>query len=997
MADTVTDNQPEPQPPTDAATNNFGDLLAQLLQSLPAEASRLFLMSLSGLSPSESGELCRYVDQLRDEKQFRVIKAMAESTTDGKKKFILSLRKKFEVQQAKLAEVQAQEEQNMESHLKRKQALNAASRVKMLNGGANKFHSFNATVGPDGKETDGHKVAAQHLAGMPNADGVVVGRSLSSSSVIISKEDISQVGRLLSNSHITDSEMNLRELEINKKGFAAGGNSNPTFSSQDDDVSAAKRERPQSSRTLVEGEQKPTQRTRSAAGTPVSGNGNNAENSNSNGESMEDPEAPTTKRWTKSQDAALRESVRIHGEKNWKAIAELVPGRNHAQCLQRWRKVLKPGLVKGHWSFEEDQVLEYLVTQGCNNWGQIAERIPGRTPKQCRERWKNHLDPAINKGPYTEEEDSVILTAQARLGNKWSQIAQLLKGRTEDSQQSRGVLMTHSPGGDPSMYATAAYAQQPYGAPQYEGQDYSANPGYDPRCLDDITRVAIVAISLLPINESHVRMADAQTLDLFDGLPLDYNFLENTDASNDGNANNVSNTFVAPDDQMLLDSDVPGSSPTNMMALSQTEKEDLLTPLSFSFNPNATGATTGPAYRVAPQHKHKRVRSNPDVLQGFGMANMAPSVITRPVMGGTGMSYPPQHNMLPIGPVQVDPPTNLMGLSGTGAPQGTQESFQEMDEFLQELSWSEITPDQQQQQQQQMQAANAGMTEGSSPSGGASFVAYRSQRIQEGVNELKMKRKRPVNHHSRHHSNPVDLLHNLDQFRILAQQTKQQQQPQQQNMNPNQGYPNPFANFQDPTVFPAPPQPNMQPNMQQYQFQVPPQIASGAVHSLHARRSSLGSNLPPRATARRRGANRSSGLSMDMSQMNLGFLSVPEEPSTVDLNSHRSPPRRSASINAALSASKKLSVDDANRKLYKCGRCGQPKVGHICTMPDQRNNWTQVDLEVTKGLKVMRVNCHIMPVKGKWVSQCDDHEPPQLAVKCEVKSEEEVEAEPLGL
>ncbi|OWZ23010.1 Myb-like DNA-binding protein [Phytophthora megakarya] len=595
MADTATDNQPEPAPPTDATSaDNFGDLLAQLLQSLPAEASRLFLMALSGLSPSESAELCRYVDQLRDEKQFRVIKAMAESTVDGKKKFILNLRKKFLVQQAKLAEVQAQEEQNMEDHLKRKQALNAASRVKMLNGGANKFHSFNAVVGPDGKETDGHKLTAQHLAGMPNADGVVVGRSLSSSSVVISKEDISQVGRLLSNSHIADSEMNLRELEINKKGFIPGDNS-PRSSTQDDEVSAAKRDRPQSSRTLVEGEQKPTQRTRSDSGTLMT-NSENSENANGNTEPVEDPEAPTTKRWTKNQDAALRESVRIHGEKNWKAIAELVPGRNHAQCLQRWRKVLKPGLVKGHWSFEEDQVLEYLVTQGCNNWGQIAERIPGRTPKQCRERWKNHLDPAINKGPYTEEEDSVILTAQARLGNKWSQIAQLLKGRTEDSvkirwkslkqnpskaaashaqhkknqqqaqaaaaqqaamgynnsalmrqrqlqllqqqqhlqahnaeaaqqldqqqqmqqmrlheklmqqqaqmqqgqhishvamltedlkaepyQQNRAMLMGHSPGGDPNLYAAAAYAQQQYAPPQqYEGQDY-ANNGYDPR------------------------------------------------------------------------------------------------------------------------------------------------------------------------------------------------------------------------------------------------------------------------------------------------------------------------------------------------------------------------------------------------------------------------------------------------------------------------------------------------------------------------------------
>ncbi|KAE9335785.1 hypothetical protein PF008_g13321 [Phytophthora fragariae] len=505
-------------------------------------------------------------------------------------------------------------------------------------------------------------------------------------------------------------------------------------------------------------------------------------------------------------------------------------------------------------------------------------------------------------------------------------------------------------------------------------------------------------------------MADAQTMDLFDGLPLDYNFLEGGDAPADGSMNanaapvSSGGGFVAPDDQMLLDSDVPGSSPTNMMA-PKSEGEDLLTPLTFSFNPNGAAAV-GPNYRVAPQHKHKRVRSNPDVLQGFGMANMAPSVITPPVMGSNGMGYHQQHHMMPIGPVQVESQASPMPFGGTATPQG--ESFQEMDEFLKELSWSELNPEQQQQQQQQMPVVSAAAMAGNGvPVGGASPVAYRSQRIQEGVNELKMKRKRPVNHHSRHHSNPVDLLHNLDQFRLLAQQTKQQQQvqqlqqqqvPQQQNMNPNQGYPNPFASFQDPTVFPPPPQPNMQPNMQQFQFQVPPQIASGAAHSLHARRSSLGSNLPPRAAARRRGANRSSGLSVDMSQMNLGFLSVPEEPSMADLNPHRSPPRRSASTSASSSGSKKTSFDDANRKLYKCGRCGQPKVGHICTMPDQRNNWTQADLEVTKGLKVVRINCHIMPVKSKWVAQCDDHEPPQLSAKGgDVKREEEVEAEPLGL
>lgn len=103
--------------------DNFGDLLAQLLRSLPTEASTLFIKSLSGLSTLESGELCAYVAQLKPEKQFRVIRAMAESTLDGKKKFLDNLRHKFALQREKESELQAQGEREMEEHMKRKQAL----------------------------------------------------------------------------------------------------------------------------------------------------------------------------------------------------------------------------------------------------------------------------------------------------------------------------------------------------------------------------------------------------------------------------------------------------------------------------------------------------------------------------------------------------------------------------------------------------------------------------------------------------------------------------------------------------------------------------------------------------------------------------------------------------------------------------------------------------------------------------------------------------------
>ncbi|ETL82578.1 hypothetical protein L917_17274 [Phytophthora nicotianae] len=148
-------------------------------------------------------------------------------------------------------------------------------------------------------------------------------------------------------------------------------------------------------------------------------------------------EKSNPRRWSKHEDESLRLAVERSGERNWKAIADQVPGRNHTQCLQRWTKVLKPGLIKGHWTPEEDAKLRELVAEGKKNWGQVASLIPGRTSKQCRERWCNHLDPNINKGSYTEDEDKIIVEMQAKLGNRWSIIAQQLKGRTEDAVKIR--------------------------------------------------------------------------------------------------------------------------------------------------------------------------------------------------------------------------------------------------------------------------------------------------------------------------------------------------------------------------------------------------------------------------------------------------------------------------------------------------------------------------------------------------------------------------------
>ena len=144
------------------------------------------------------------------------------------------------------------------------------------------------------------------------------------------------------------------------------------------------------------------------------------------------------KRWSPEQDKLLTEAVKKWGEKNWKAIAGQVPDRTDSQCLHRWTKVLNPKIKKGLWQPEEDKLLVDLVADsGPKGWTKIAQQLPGRIGKQCRERWHNHLDPAINRGPFSEEEDAKIISLVREHGPKWAAISKFLGGRTDNGIKNR--------------------------------------------------------------------------------------------------------------------------------------------------------------------------------------------------------------------------------------------------------------------------------------------------------------------------------------------------------------------------------------------------------------------------------------------------------------------------------------------------------------------------------------------------------------------------------
>jgi hypothetical protein len=100
--------------------------------------------------------------------------------------------------------------------------------------------------------------------------------------------------------------------------------------------------------------------------------------------------------------------------------------------------LVKPPPQRRKFTPDEDLMLRSLVEKlGTSRWNEIAQFLPRRSSRQCRDRYMNYLMDSLVRNPWTREEDAVLIQQVHQIGPRWVQIGKMLCGRSATNVKNR--------------------------------------------------------------------------------------------------------------------------------------------------------------------------------------------------------------------------------------------------------------------------------------------------------------------------------------------------------------------------------------------------------------------------------------------------------------------------------------------------------------------------------------------------------------------------------
>lgn len=132
------------------------------------------------------------------------------------------------------------------------------------------------------------------------------------------------------------------------------------------------------------------------------------------------------------------------GEDHQNSLQKLLPLSNQKAYVSSDNEPKSTSLIrKGHWTKEEDDIVIEIVNrspeQPFTAWSDLAQCLPGRTGKSIRDRWVNHLNPALSHVPFSEEDDVLLWKGYKQFGKRWVEISTKIfnSSRSENHVKNR--------------------------------------------------------------------------------------------------------------------------------------------------------------------------------------------------------------------------------------------------------------------------------------------------------------------------------------------------------------------------------------------------------------------------------------------------------------------------------------------------------------------------------------------------------------------------------